>query len=186
MEFSEVETKIKLVFPFLSSYDYDGIIVKKLEPSNTWDSDRTTKQTHIAITGEQMDIFPYLSSEGYFNCAYSDKDDVLKKYFITMIPVVLHRENLTYLNADVSNLTSLNTSSCVIRSRRDGAADQIQFALPTYDDKLFILFRQHLHAGYYLVLLKRKNEFLYDSVALKDDSENTRRSRHIRADRVQS
>ncbi len=174
MEFSEVEKQLKSVFPFLSSYDYDGIIVKKLEPSNTWDSDRTTKQTHIAITGEQMDIFPYLSSEGYFNCTYSDKDDALKKYFITMIPIVLHKENLIYLNADVSTLTSFNTLSCVIRGRRDGAADQIQFALPTYDDKLFVLFRQHIHAGYYLVLLKRKNEFLYDSVALKEDSEKTK------------
>ena len=174
MEFSEVEKNIKSIFPFLSSFNYDGIIVKKLEPSNTWDSDRTTKQTHIAITGEQMDIFPYLSSEGYFNCTYSDKDDVLKKYFITMIPIFLHKENLSYLNADVSTFTSLKTFSCVIRGRRDGAADQIQFALPTYDEKLFILFRQHIHAGYYLVLLKRKNEFLYDAVAVKDDFENTK------------
>ena len=37
---------------------YDGIAVKLLEASNTLDEGRTTNQTHIAITGEQMDIFP--------------------------------------------------------------------------------------------------------------------------------
>lgn len=174
MEFSEVERIIKMLFPFLSDYTYDGIIVKKLEPSNTWDSARNTKQTHIAITGEQMDIFPYLSSEGYFNCNYGDKDDTLKKFFITMIPIILHKENLIYLGADVSILTTFKTSSCVIRSRREGAADQIQFALPTYDDELFVLFRKHLHTGYYLILLKRKSEFLYDAVALKGNPESVK------------
>lgn len=172
MEFFEVEKTLKSFFPYLSNYNYDGIIVKKLEASNTWDSDRTTKQTHIAITGEQMDIFPYLTSEGYFNCDYSEKDDILKKFFVTMIPVSLHKENLDYLGIDVSNIDKFNTLSCVIRSRRDGAADQIQFALPTYDDNLFILYRQHLHTGDYLIILKRKNELLYDSVAIKGNEKN--------------
>ena len=46
--------------------NYDGLIVKKLESSNTLDDGRTTNQTHIAITGDQMDIFPYLKADGYF------------------------------------------------------------------------------------------------------------------------
>ena len=50
----------------ISSENYDGIIVKRLEASNTLDEGRTTNQTHIAITGEQMDIFPYLKADGYF------------------------------------------------------------------------------------------------------------------------
>lgn len=54
---------------------YDGLIIKKLEASNTLDEGRTTKQTHIAITGPQMDIFPYLRADGYF----VDDDDELKK-----------------------------------------------------------------------------------------------------------
>ena len=67
--------------------DYDGIIIKKLEASNTLDDNRTTNQTHIAITGSQMDIFPYLRSDGYFNNNESDAE--LKKYFITQIHVSL-------------------------------------------------------------------------------------------------
>ncbi len=87
-----------------------------------------------------MDIFPYLTSEGYFNGDYSEKDDILKKFFVTMIPISLYKESLIYLGVDVSNITKFNTLSCVIRSRRDGAANQIQFALQTYDDNLFILY----------------------------------------------
>lgn len=58
---------------------YDGFIVKKLESSNTLDEGRNTKQTHIAITGKQMDIFPYLRADGYFND--SEQDASLKKIF---------------------------------------------------------------------------------------------------------
>ena len=168
MEFIEIEKELKNIFPYLSSFNYDGIIVKKLESSNTWDSGRTTNQTHIAITGEQMDIFPYLSSSGYFDCDYENKDDILKKFYVTMIPVVLHKENLSYLGMDITNIDNYFTLSSVVRSRRKDASDQIQFALSTYDGDLFIKFRELLHTGYYLILLKRKNEFKYDSVALKN------------------
>ena len=61
---------------------YDGFIVKKLKSSNTLDDGRTTKQTHIAITGEQMDIFPYVRATGYFDNSYATQDNELKKYFV--------------------------------------------------------------------------------------------------------
>ena len=41
------------------SKEYDGMIVKRLASSNTLD-EKNSKQTHIAITGEQMSIFPVL------------------------------------------------------------------------------------------------------------------------------
>ena len=44
----------------INADNYDGVIIKKLAASNTLDAGRTTNQTHIAITGAQMDIFPYL------------------------------------------------------------------------------------------------------------------------------
>lgn len=37
--------------------DYDGFIVKELKVSNTLDVNRSSNQTHIAITSEQMDFF---------------------------------------------------------------------------------------------------------------------------------
>ena len=69
------------------SDDYDGFIVKELKVSNTLDDNRSSNQTHIAITSEQMDFFPYVRAEGYFEKSYSDADKDLKKYFVLQIPV---------------------------------------------------------------------------------------------------
>lgn len=146
---------------------YDGIIVKKLEASNTLDDGRTTNQTHIAITGSQMDIFPYLRSEGYFNNVESDA--TLKKYFITQIPVTLTETNVRYLEAEngiqtseISFVASQNkTQTSIIRSKRSNQADQIQVSLINCDGKDFIKFRKLLHSNSYLIILKRKEKFDY-------------------------
>ena len=70
MNFEEAINSVKELLKDLGTdinpADYDGLIVKKLEASNTLDANRTTNQTHIAITGDQMDIFPYFRSDGYF------------------------------------------------------------------------------------------------------------------------
>lgn len=146
---------------------YDGIIVKKLEASNTLDEGRTTNQTHIAITGNQMDIFPYLRSEGYFNNLESDA--VLKKYFITQVPITLTESNVRYLEtengvqvSEISFLAGQNkTQTSIIRSKRTNQADQIQVSLINFDGKDFIAFRKLLHSSSYLIILKRKEKFEY-------------------------
>lgn len=145
--------------------EYDGLIVKRLEASNTLDEGRTTNQTHIAITGNQMDIFPYLRSEGYFNNQETDAD--MKKYFITQIPVILTESNIRYLETDAqtagitfsSGMSKSQTS--IIRSKRTNQADQIQISLINFDGKDFIKFRKLLHANSYLIILKRKQKFEY-------------------------
>lgn len=60
MNFVEAIRVIKNIIPQCSANEYDGILVKRLEASNTLDEGRTTNQTHIAISGEQMNMFPYL------------------------------------------------------------------------------------------------------------------------------
>ena len=72
MDFKEALQIINEMISETSEKKYDGILVKRLEASNTLDEGRTTNQTHIAITGEQMNIFPYLMAEGYFNCNYDE------------------------------------------------------------------------------------------------------------------
>ena len=57
----------------------DGFIVKELKASNTLDEGRTTNQTHIAITGEQMDLFPYIRAVGYFDNEYNKNNCIFKK-----------------------------------------------------------------------------------------------------------
>lgn len=149
---------------------YDGAIVKKLEASNTLDDGRTTNQTHIAITGVQMDIFPYLRADGYFNDSNSDAD--LKKYFIPQIPVCIYETNYSYLGGDstedgiVFKNGIIEGKTSVVRSKRKNQADQIQVSLINFDTPDFVAFRRLLHAGSYLILLKRLKQFKYDVFGL--------------------
>ena len=148
---------------------YDGLIVKKLEASNTLDDGRSTNQTHIAITGAQMDIFPYIRADGYFNDAVSDAD--LKKYFIPQIPVCIYKTNCDYLGNDSSTgvlFTNefIEGKTSVVRSKRKNAADQIQVSLINFDSQDFVAFRKLLHAGSYLILMKKAKQFKYDAFGI--------------------
>lgn len=154
--------------------DYDGIIVKKLTPTNTLKEDRTTNQTHIAITGPQMDIFPYLKAEGYFEAKYNDKDDDLKKYFVTQIPAYIFKNNVDYLNDNVfgdlidfkgENKKKILTS--IVRSRRNKGSDQIEMSYKNFDSPDFILFRKLFYPGVFLIILKIKNKFEYEFYGIK-------------------
>lgn len=173
MDFSQAMEIIKNIIPECSAKEYDGIIVKRLETSNTLDEGRTTNQTHIAISGEQMNMFPYLMADGYFKCNYDDRDEQLKKYFITQIPLYIYKDNISYLSdGEESGIVfDGNESRCVrasiVRSRRKEQADQVQLSLTTIDDSDFVTFRKMLQTGDYLVLLKHKEKLFYDCIGIK-------------------
>ena len=173
MNFTEALDIISNIIPECASKEYDGIMVKRLEASNTLDEGRTTNQTHIAISGEQMNMFPYLMAEGYFKCNYDDRDEQLKKYFITQIPLYIYKDNISYLSANEESgiIFDENERRCVrasiVRSRRKAQADQVQLSLTTIDDQAFVTFRKMLHTGDYLVLLKHKEKLCYDCIGVK-------------------
>ncbi len=178
MDFQSAIDRVKLSLrntgTRIDTNDYDGIIVKRLSDSNTLDEGRTTNQTHIAITGEQMDIFPYLRSEGYFNGNSSDPD--LKKYFITPIQIALTDSNLKYLkkeNHSEDGNRKFQTFTTVIRSKRKDQADQIQVSLINLDGADFVEFRRYLHAQDYLIILKLKSQFKYEAYGISSsESQN--------------
>lgn len=161
-----VSENLKSIGTHINENNYDGIIIKKLESSNTLDEVRNSKQTHIAITGKQMDIFPYLKSDGYYN-----SDNSLKKYFILQIPIIIKKENINYLKSQ-SNKSSedISTYTSVLRSRRVNQADQIQISLINMDDKKFIDFRKLIHSGDYLIILKKEKKFEYEFYGVKSDN----------------
>ena len=148
--------------------EYDGFIVKELKASNTLDLGRTTNQTHIAITGEQMDIFPYVRSLGYFDVSYSNQDADLKKYYVLQLPIYLHKTNIEYLGGN-TNYEIQKVYASIVRSRPDGAADQLQMSMINLDSDEFVSFRKLCHTGDYLLLLKRKHELFYDIYCIKAD-----------------
>lgn len=173
MEFREAIDIVKDVLANIGTdidiKKYDGLIVKKLESSNTLDANRTTNQSHIAITGAQMDMFPYVRADGYFEVEYADEDTNLKKYFVAQIPVYLHKENVVYLDTSADfcvNNEELEHIS-IVRGRRNGAADQIQMSMTNMDSDNYVKFRKIVHAGSYMVMLKRSKELIYDLYAIK-------------------
>lgn len=163
-----VSEVLKAVGSDIDIKKYDGIIVKKLEASNTLDAGRTTNQSHIAITGAQMDFFPYVRADGYFEVEYDKKDSELKKYFVAQIPAYLHKENLEYLDGQNNIITGdeelIHVS--IVRGRRNKAAEQIQMSMTYMDSPKFIQFRKIIHAGSYLIILKRNKELVYDIYAV--------------------
>lgn len=175
MEFGQAIENIQKILKAIGTEididDYDGLIVKRLEPSNTLDSGRTTKQSHIAITGAQMDMFPYVRADGYFEVDYENEDVDLKKYFVAQIPAYLHKENVDYLGenmlfTDKEQLVHIS----IVRSRRNNAADQIQMSMTYMDSPKFIEFRRNVHAGSYLIILKRTKALIYDIYAVKQEN----------------
>lgn len=153
--------------------DYDGFIVKELKATNTLDENKSSNQTHIAITGDQMDLFPYIRAQGYFDKPYSEADKNLKKYFVLQIPVFFDLANVRYLDGDDS-IANEKAYASVVRSRREGTAkDQMQLSIKNLDSKNFISFRELCHTNYYLIILKRKNEFVYEFFAVKPENINS-------------
>lgn len=167
--FQQVATILKNIGTNIVEENYDGLIVKKLESSNTLDKGRTTKQSHIAITGAQMDMFPYVRADGYFEVEYEKEDSELKKYFVAQIPVYLHKENVSYLDSDTELFSESEklVHISIVRSRRNGAADQIQMSMTYMDTPTYVDYRRIVHAGSYMILLKRKSEMLYDMYSVK-------------------
>ena len=112
---------------------------------------------------------PYIRADGYFDCDYNKRDESLKQYFVAQIPVYLHRENVNYLDKKADFITEdyhlVHVS--IVRSRRDGAADQIQMSMIKIDSVEYVQYRKIVHAGDYMILLKRKKELIYDLYTVK-------------------
>ena len=119
-----------------------------------------------------MDFFPYVRAEGYFEKSYSEADKDLKKYFVLQIPVFFDLANVRYLGGDDS-IADEKAYASVVRSRRDEAADQMQLSIINLDSKNFISFRKLCHTNYFLLILKRKNELVYDFFAVKPQHINS-------------
>ena len=169
--FSVVSKVLKNIGSDLNELKYDGMIVKRLEVSNTLDKGRTTNQSHIAITGSQMNMFPYLRADGYFTENYNEQDSELKKYLVAQIPTYLHKENVDYLGSEEKLFEgdTLKVYISIVRSRRNGAPDQIQMFMERMDSPEYKSYRKLVHAGSYMIMLKRKEEFEYDLYCVKPD-----------------
>lgn len=146
----------------INVHSYDGVIVKQLKASNTLDPNRdNTNQTHIAITGDQRNLFPCIMAPNFADWDGTQKDKGLKKYLALQIPATLHHENVNYLASDADPKVEGDEKVYVSVIPR-GTQDQLQLSLTEYDSPSFITFRKHLPTNSFLIVLKKKEEFQYD------------------------
>lgn len=148
----------------IKAEDYDGMIVKKLAQSNTIHKDISSKQTHIAITGDQMSLFPFINPMRQL----SANDFFLKNFFILKAPVNIYKRNCDYLEAghiDFHGNEILKEEFCIY-PREDGT--QVQLSMLRKDSENFIRFREIIQPNSYLIMLKRMNQVAYDAFALKE------------------
>lgn len=140
--------------------NYDGYIVKQLSESNCIRKGITSHQSHIAITGEQMELFPYIYSKKYIE----NDDQSMKNFFVLKAPVNIYKSNCDIISTgyiDFGSAEVLKEEMCVYP--RSGGS-QIQLSMKQNGDSLnFIKFRELIEPHDYLVLLKKNEVLEYDA-----------------------
>lgn len=149
--------------------DIDGIAIKKMATTNIIKENRTSsqssKQTHIAITGELRKFFPIITTINYLkeggNKGYSYK-----------IPIILLKENLEYLNFEEKDRDIQTYTICYIGHGGSEQDIQIQLSKKTKDEENFIKFRSKIYEDDYLVIIKIKENFKYYFLNLKKEEKS--------------
>lgn len=148
----------------LSENDYDGYIVKQMSESNCIKKDITSKQSHIAITGSQMELFPYIYSKQFIE----DNDSSMKNYFVLKVSVNIHKSNCDAILGgyiDFGNKQTLKEEMCIYP--RSGG-EQIQLSMKQNgDSENFLKFRELINPNDYFVVLKKDGLLEYDAFIIK-------------------
>lgn len=149
--------------------DIDGIAIKKMAATNVIKENRTSKksskQTHIAITGELRKFFPIVTTINYL------KDGGIKGYSYK-IPIILLKENLEYLNFEEKDKDIETYTICYIGHGGSEQDIQIQLSKKTKDEENFIKFRSKIYEDDYLVIIKIKENFKYYFLNLKKEEKS--------------
>lgn len=146
--------------------DFDGILIKKLANSNVLTEGGQSHQTHIAITGESMDFFPYLNNYAYLEATTPNID--FKRKFVLKLKAKILSNNINYMKGiDAQEDQIIDTFFTTARSRRkDGM--QLELSYLNLDDEKFIELRQLIHQNDYIIFLKLKEKPEYIVFAIKN------------------
>ena len=166
---SEIKTILKSLCDVdLSVEDYDALMIKTMADSNCLVKNGTSKQTHIAITGETMSIFPYVYQTEYID----NRDENYKNFFMLKTPVRIFEKNCAYVGResklDFQGAEILDETMCVF-ARKGAGSLQLQVSRKSNDSKGFIEFRKLMREDDLWIVLKRNKEFVYDSFIIKSE-----------------
>lgn len=148
---------------------FDAILIKKLAKTNTITHGDTAKQTHIAFTTNEMDIFPYLNNYSYLDSPEPKKE--FKRRFILELPIILSANNIKYLseiNTEDAKDEIIESFTTTARSRRGDNTQQTEVSYISEDDEKFISFRRNLSTGDYIIFLKYYKQPKYVVIGIKN------------------
>lgn len=152
----------------------DGVIVKKMAKTNllSVDKDERSNQTHIAITGNQRDLFPYIYSPLYDEEGKNNN----KNFFVIKADIEIFYSNCSKINKqkiDFKGQRSLIEQVCIYH-RRDNSGYQIQLSMiKNGDSGNFVKFRELIQLDDYLVIIKNKNSLSYQGLIIESKFLNT-------------
>lgn len=149
----------------ISENDYDGYIVKKMAGSNCISKDIASKQSHIAITGDQMDLFPYI----YSNQFIKEDNSEMKNFFVFKAPINIFKNNCDKISQGYINFEDkehLKEEMCVFPRSR---GEQVQLSMKQNGDSAnFLKFRELIKPNDYLVILKKSKLLEYDAFIIEE------------------
>lgn len=165
------------------NFQFDGILVKKLANSNVLTESGLSHQTHIAITGESMDFFPYLCNYSYLEVSEPNKE--YKRKYVINLKADLLSNDFKYLKGEpVQENQMIESFFTSARSRRkDGI--QLELSYLNLDDEKFIALRREIHENDFIVFLKLKEKLEYMVFAVKNsDAERLGITDYLKMDRT--
>lgn len=170
MEYDELVIKLK---EKLNSLGYtinfeeiSDILIKRMASSNVGGGSASTHQYHIALTGRERYLFPYLENPGYSEerIAFLNKRESLR------IPVLIFNKNIAYLNSksdgEEGMIKTFTTSSLGVRP---GQAEQTGLGDKSLDDPKFSEFKKLIKENDFLIVLRYKSVFEYIFLVIKSE-----------------
>ena len=137
---------------------FDMALIKNLEGSNAANRGGTkTHQSSILLTGEQLDIFPYLARNTF-------NEQVVGRNLVLKIPVKLMNNNMLYLaNKEYDDNRVINSYLVT----NEATQRRLEVGCPSLDGEAYVEFYQSLSAGDSLIVLKIRGRFEYVVLAIK-------------------
>lgn len=147
--------KVKELFgATISKNDFDLILIKRLAKSNTLPPNNDGGQKHIALSGEERDLFPTWSNYEYLE----NNVENFKRFFLMKIPIQLNANNWDQLEG-ISKERNLNVFTTTALARPK--TPQVELGEMTKDSKDWVDFRKLHKTDDVLIFLKNKERFEY-------------------------
>jgi hypothetical protein len=163
----------------LSRENYVGFWSHRLPQADQIATKRNSNQTHIAVTGDRMTMFPVVTSARYEEDPANNVDE--KSRFVLRLAVDIYRDNLASLvsglianpltdgiktqddlKTDLKKIQTLQAvvsthTECRFNIRASTGQRQIELSRIRSDGEMFLLLRRLLPAGSNLIFLRRSS-----------------------------